>query len=327
MLTLSTALFPASSSPVIVYVYLTLFCSPVSSNCEARPLKTVELGVPSIPGARSIAISVVSGEAVQDRGRGSVVPVGANLAQRRRGRVELECGRRRAGVLPALSRHVPLTVVLGVSGPEYVIALHDAMPEPASEPWIVTWTEWLYQPFASGGRSKVMLSIEGPAASYFTVAAADAVLPALSEHDPADAPGIVPDEHDATPDRLSLPDVANPTGWMYQSPTSGPRESAMLTDGGVASYLIGPTLAVEEMLPALSVHVPETVALVVSGPPYVVDVQPARPDTPSIPLKAMSTAWLYQPFASGPRVAPPEIVGGVASRFTVADSDALAPLS
>jgi hypothetical protein len=78
---------------------------------------------------------------------------------------------------------------------------------------------------------------------------------------------MVPDEHDAIPERLSLPLVVKSTGWLYQLPESGPRDSEMLTEGGVASYLIGPKLAGELVFPALSVHVPLKDALAVSGPP------------------------------------------------------------
>jgi hypothetical protein len=112
-----------------------------------------------------------------------------------------------------------------------------------------------------------MLSIEGPDASYLTDAPADAELPALSVQLPPDEPGIVPPEQDAIPERLSDPDAEKSTGWLYQSPESGPRESEMLTEGGVASYLIGPKLAGELVLPAWSVHVPLKEALAVSGPP------------------------------------------------------------
>jgi hypothetical protein len=94
-----------------------------------------------------------------------------------------------------------------------------------------------------------------------------AVLPALSVQLADESPGIVPELHEATPERLSLPEAEKLTGWLYQSPESGPRESETLTDGGVASYIIGPKLAGELVFPALSVHVPENDAVVVSGPP------------------------------------------------------------
>jgi hypothetical protein len=160
--------------------------------------------------------------------------------------------------------------------------------------------------------------MDGPDASYFTPTPADAVLPALSVQLPELFPGIVPDVQDAMPERLSLPEVVKLTGRLYQSPKSGPREREMLTDGGVASYLMGPKVAGELVLPALSVHVPENDAFVVSGPEYVVELQLAIPDVASLPPKLMPTGRLYQPFASGPRLGDaPVTVGGVASRLTV----------
>jgi hypothetical protein len=180
----------------------------------------------------------------------------------------------------------------------------------------------LYQPSLSGGRSNVMLSIDGPDASYWTTTPADAVLPALSVQLADVLPGIVPDVHEAIPDRLSLPLALKSTGWLYQLPESGPRESETLTDGGVASYLIGPNEVDELGFPALSVQLPENDALVLSGPLYVVELQLAMPDVASVPVKLISTGWLYQPFASGPRLGdPPVTVGGVASRLTVMTGD------
>jgi hypothetical protein len=96
---------------------------------------------------------------------------------------------------------------------------------------------------------------------------ADAVFPALSVQLAAVPPGIVPDVHDAIPERLSLPWAAKSTGWLYQLPESGPRETETLTEGGVASYLIGPKFAGALVFPALSVQVPLNDALAVSGPP------------------------------------------------------------
>jgi hypothetical protein len=177
----------------------------------------------------------------------------------------------------------------------------------------------LYQPLLSGGRSNVMLSIEGEPESYLTPTPALAELPALSvQLAVADPPPIVPDVHEAIPERLSVPEALKSTGWLYQSPESGPRDKEMPTEGGVASYLIGPKLVGALVLPALSVHVPENDALVPSGPPYVVELQPAIPEVASVPLKLMPTGWLYQPFASGGRLGdPPVTLGAFASRLTV----------
>src|SRR5262249_25517904 len=165
MLTVSTALLPASSKPVIVYVYFTLFCRPLPSKLEPVPWKTIVLAAPSLPGARSIWICFVSEEAVHDN---VAVPLSQSVPTLVSvGGVEsyLNAGEVPPVLLPALSRQLPLTVVLDVSGPAYVVALHPASPEPPSEPWNTTWTGWLYQPSLSGGRSKVMLSIDGPEAS------------------------------------------------------------------------------------------------------------------------------------------------------------------
>ena len=150
---------------------------------------------------------------------------------------------------------------------------------------------------------------------------AEPVFPALSVQLPPPDPGIVPPEHDAIPERLSLPLAPKSTGWLYQLPESGPRESEMLTDGGVASYLIGPKLAGALVFPALSVQVPENEALAVSGPPYPAPLQFAIPDVASVPVKLIPTGWLYQPFESGPRSGdPPLTLGGVESFWIVTPS-------
>src|SRR5512143_2112780 len=141
------------------------------------------------------------------------------------------------------------------------------MPDPPSLPWNATWTGWLYQPFESGGRSNVMLSIVGAPASYWIEAPAVPTLPALSVQlaltEPP--PPNVPELHEAIWERLSLPDAWKSTGWLYQPFASGPRERETDTAGGVASYLIGPKLTGALVLPALSVHVPENEALALSG--------------------------------------------------------------
>jgi hypothetical protein len=130
-------------------------------------------------------------------------------------------------------------------------------------------------------------------------------------------PPMVPELQDAIPDRLSLPDAVKSTGWLYQLPASGPRASAIDTEGRVASYLKvnDPPLA---ELPALSTHDPLRLPLVVSGPLYDAELHEAMPDVASLPFTEIESGWLYQPFASGPRALMPEITGGVESFFTVA---------
>ena len=70
-------------------------------------------------------------------------------------------------------------------------------------------------------------------------------------------------------------------------------------------------------MPALSVQLPETDAEPLSGPEYVAEVQPASPDTLSLPEKLTATAWLYQSFASAARAGDGDTEGGVASYSNV----------
>jgi len=70
-------------------------------------------------------------------------------------------------------------------------------------------------------------------------------------------------------------------------------------------------------LPASSVQVPGTDASPVSGPEYVTVAHDRIPDSWSLPLKATSTGWRYQPFVSGPRAAwAPVAAGDVESYFS-----------
>src|SRR5688572_30009196 len=72
------------------------------------------------------------------------------------------------------------------------------------------------------------------------------------------------------------------------------------------------------MLPALSVHVPVTFAELLSGPPYVADVQPASPEVTSVPENATWNGLRYQPLASAARLALALVTtGGVMSILTV----------
>src|SRR5262249_51884045 len=127
MLTVSTALLPASSRPGVVGTDFTLFLSPGSSKLEGSPLKTGGLAAPSLPGARSMSISFVSEEAVHDRvavPSSQSVPTFVSV-----GGVEsyLNAGDVAPVEFPALSLQLPLTVVLEVSGPAYVTVLQEAM--------------------------------------------------------------------------------------------------------------------------------------------------------------------------------------------------------
>src|SRR6476660_7396825 len=98
-------------------MYLTLFVRPRSSKLEARPLKTADGSGPAVPGVRSISIAFVSGDALQVS---VAVPSSqSNPTFERVGGVEsyLNDGEVPPARFPALSVHVPLTVVPLVSGP------------------------------------------------------------------------------------------------------------------------------------------------------------------------------------------------------------------
>src|SRR6266550_2284880 len=117
------------------------------------------------------------------------------------------------------------------------------------------------------------------------------------------------------PETASEPWNATSTGWLYQPFASAARPGAGETPGAVASYW-NERVFEAETLPALSVQVPPADAEPESGPEYVRLVQEATPDMASVPETATPTAWLYHPFASGPRCALISVaVGGVASRL------------
>jgi hypothetical protein len=81
---------------------------------------------------------------------------------------------------------------------------------------------------------------------------------------------------------------------------------------------------VEPALPALSRHEPPTEALVLSGPEYVFGAsQDSSPEVASLPLKAIASARLYQPFVSAGRAAVAVATGGVASYLNPKVADAL----
>src|SRR5262245_13598401 len=129
-------------------------------------------------------------------------------------------------------------------------------------------------------------------------------------------------EHSFTPDAPSVPVKPTSTGWLYQPFTSGGREGAAVTPGGLLSYLF--VMDDDAELPALSVHDPDSVTAPPSGPPYVPPPeQPASPDAPSPPAKPNSTGFVYQPSTSGSRYTVPPMLGGDESFLTVtlADTD------
>jgi hypothetical protein len=89
--------------------------------------------------------------------------------------------------LPALSVQIPAEAALWPSGPEYdLAALQVSTPEVASVALHEIVTGWLYQPFRSGARSGVAVTL-GAVASNLSGNAVEVVFPALSVQAPGTA--------------------------------------------------------------------------------------------------------------------------------------------
>ena len=177
---------------------------------------------------------------------------------------------------------------------------------------------WLNQPFESELRPGVAVT-DGAVESYLSPKSTEPTLPALSVQVPktvaaaSSGPEYVFDAaHESMPEIASVPEKDTVSAWLYQPFASGWRAGLAATEGPLASYL-SPNVEATLRLPALSVQVPLTEALPVSGPEYEVCVHVSTPEVASAPEKPTETAWLYQPFASGLRPAVPVAVGGVES--------------
>jgi hypothetical protein len=127
---------------------------------------------------------------------------------------------------------------------------------------------------------------------------------------------------DATPDSASLAPAEAVAVWPW---VTGSGLTVGVSIGLVASYLNGYRCA-PLVLPALSVQVPGTLAVALSGPSYVGAVHPAMPEVASCPVKATVTGALYQPAALGARSGVPVVtMGAVASRLIVTACCAVPP--
>ena len=145
-------------------------------------------------------------------------------------------------------------------------------PETGSVPPKVSVTGPLYQPALLGCRSGATVVTAGAVASNLSGKTRSAALPARSVQRPiTDASALSGDEyvtagHVSTPEVVSVPTNVYVTARLYQSPASGLRSGARaVTCGAVASYF-KPYGNEALPLPALSVHVPLTDAVALSGP-------------------------------------------------------------
>ncbi len=71
-----------------------------------------------------------------------------------------------------------------VSGPLYVVDVHESIPAGASEPPNAIATAWLYQPFASGARAGAALTLGGVPSYLIVTDEASLTLPAASRQVP-----------------------------------------------------------------------------------------------------------------------------------------------
>jgi hypothetical protein len=223
-------------------------------------------------------------------------------------------------VLPARSLHAPVNDAFASSGPEYTRgAVHESIPEVASEPSNATRSGWLYQPFESGSLAGTPYA-SGAVESYLRPNETTLVLPAWSTQEPGtDAFGESGPEYvcggtqESSPEVASVPAKLTERAWLYQPFASGARDGVAVTFGPVSSYW-KTKLPTALVFPARSRQVPATEAFTLSGPEYVVSVHESIPDIASAPLKLTVSVWLYQPLWSGPRDAlAPVTCGAVAS--------------
>src|SRR5918911_2931724 len=129
------------------------------------PVKTVDGSVPEVPGARVTVSAVVSGEAFRVRDTNLSFEVTATLLTVGGVLSYFKWNASPSLWLPALSVQPPVIATSALSGPLYVVEVHEPMPEPPSLPRYVTVTGWLYQPLLSGGRSGLAPSTCGALAS------------------------------------------------------------------------------------------------------------------------------------------------------------------
>src|ERR671922_843221 len=93
-------------------------------------------------------------------------------------------------VFPALSLHVPLTVVPAVSGPAYVASgEQESTPDVPSVPVKPPWSAWLYQPFASTPRDGVAVA-DGGVLSILNVFETVETPPSLSARQVSSVPVV-----------------------------------------------------------------------------------------------------------------------------------------
>src|SRR5262245_7837997 len=167
-------------------------------------------------------------------------------------------------LLPAMSVHVPLTLVPFVSGPLWLRSVrHDATPDPpVSVPSQLRVNGALNQPAPLGGRLGSTV-VSGGTVSYLTRNESDELLPALSVQLPVRfAPVVCGPLYESVPVQDAIPDVASvpgqeiENGALNQPAPLGWRLGVAVVLGGSASILsdrvvivvVPPSLVAEHVL-------------------------------------------------------------------------------
>src|SRR5262245_4247558 len=167
-------------------------------------------------------------------------------------------------LLPAMSVHVPLTLVPFVSGPLWLRSVrHDATPDPpVSVPSQLRVNGALNQPAPLGGRLGSTV-VSGGTVSYLTRNESDELLPALSVQLPVlFAPVVCGPLYESVPVQDAIPDVASvpgqeiENGALNQPAALGWRLGVAVVVGGSASILsdrvvivvVPPSLVAEHVL-------------------------------------------------------------------------------
>src|SRR5919108_2329005 len=145
-------------------------------------------------------------------------------------------------VFPALSLHVPLTVVPAVSGPAYVASgEQESSPDVPSLPVKPTLSAWLYQPFASAPRDGVAVA-DGGVLSILNVLETVVTPPSLSAEHVSCVPVVfvlsvmvLQPDVERMIDSGSTTDQVTVTLLVYQPPVPSVPDTTGVTTGGVGS--------------------------------------------------------------------------------------------
>lgn len=118
--------------------------------------------------------------------------------------------------------------------------------------------------------------------------------------------------HESMPESESVPLPLIVIGARYQPAALAARAGTAVVVGAAVSSRTA-KLPVE-VFPALSVQLPLSVVLLVSGPLYVLfELHDAVPEVASDPFQDTSTVELSHPFAFGDGLGVPSVDGGVES--------------